>query len=67
MSGRSNRSDLPCHASLPAGFKISTDLAEDGFEPVESIRVEYLFPALGHKDQMDVKLKDGMFTVPNLA
>ena len=48
------------------GFKIATDLLENGFEPVESIGVEYLGPILRHKDQMDMKLKNAMPAVPNL-
>ena len=49
------------------GFKISTDLVEDGFEPVEGIGVKYFFPVLRHEDQMNMKLKDTMSTVPDVA
>ena len=49
------------------GFKIATDVVEDGFEPVESIGVEYLGPILSQEDQMDMKLRDAMPTAPNLS
>lgn len=38
-------------------FKISTDLVGDRLEPLESNRVEYRVPRLGHKGQMGVRLK----------
>ena len=49
------------------GSKISPDLLEDGFEPVESIGVKDLFPVPSQEDQMDMKLKDAIPAVPNLS
>ena len=61
-----NLVDLAMHL-YQLGFKISTDLVEDGFEPVESLGVEYLCPILRHEDQMNMKLRDAMPTLPNLS
>ena len=54
-----NQVNLVCLAMhlRQLAFKISTDLLEDGFEPVESIGVKDLVPVLRHEDQMDMKLK----------
>jgi hypothetical protein len=38
-------------------FKISTDLVEDGFEPIKGIGVKDLFPVPSQEDQMDMKLR----------
>ena len=49
------------------GLEVLANLAEYKFEPMDRIGVEYLFPVFGDEDQMDMKLKDTVSTVSNIA
>ncbi len=45
---------------------VATYLLEDDFRPFDRICLEYLFSIRGDEDQRKVKLKNTMYTVPNL-
>ena len=44
-------------------LEIEAHLVEDDFEPTDSIGVKYLFPILGYEDQVDMKLRNAVYTV----
>lgn len=48
-------------------FEVTANPAEDSTEAVDRIGVKYLFPIFCHEDQMDMKLKNTVSAVPNLA
>ena len=48
-------------------FEVTANLDEDSTKAVDRISVEYLFPIFCHEDQMDIKLKNTVSAVPNLA
>jgi hypothetical protein len=48
-------------------LEVSTHFREDGSETLESISVQYVSSILRHEDQMDVKLKDTVPAVADLA
>lgn len=47
-------------------LEASTDIAEDGAKPLDSIPIEYFAAIFRHKNQVDVHLKYAMPTVSNV-
>ena len=66
-SSRANVRGLPRRSSRPFRFEVTANLREDSTKPVDSIGVKYLFPIFCQEDQMDMKLKNTVSAVPNLA
>lgn len=49
------------------GLEVTAHLGEDATEALDGIGVKDLFPILCHEDQMNMKLKDTMPAVSNIA
>jgi putative transposase len=49
------------------GLEIVTDVGEDGTKSGDGITVKYPIAILSDEDQVNMKLKDAMSTVPNVA
>ena len=44
-------------------LEVLANLVADDFEPMDSIRVKYVFPTFGNEDQVNVELKNAVSTV----
>jgi hypothetical protein len=49
------------------GLEIVTDVGEDGTKSVIASPLKYPIAILSDEDQVNMKLKDAMYTVPNFA